>query len=239
MSGVLHPVGPEPDKTYWIRRAVVVGAVLVAALLIAVIAVNAGGSEREAAPAPAVTPATSTPTADLGGPTATPTPTDAPTWLSSSTSADRLTSKKADPSPKTTASPSPSKKVTPDCDPKELRTTLTGKQRVKVKQSLTFNLSLINGGPDSCIVRVNPDLFELKIYSGTDRIWSTADCPRQVKEIAQVVGPEKAVEWHLTWNGRRSAKTCRTRPEIPRAGTYFATAQLDGAKPVQLGMTLR
>jgi hypothetical protein len=43
----------------------------------------------------------------------------------------------------------------------------------------------------------------------------------------------------LAWNGRRSRDDCKDRPETPRAGTYFATAQLDGAKPVRLRMIIR
>ena len=42
----------------------------------------------------------------------------------------------------------------------------------------------------------------------------------------------------MTWNGRRSRDNCKNRAEIPRPGTYFATAQLEGAKPVQLRMIL-
>ena len=47
------------------------------------------------------------------------------------------------------------------------------------------------------------------------------------------------MEWKLTWNGRRSRAGCKSRPEIPRPGTYYATAELTGAEPVQLLMMLR
>ena len=46
------------------------------------------------------------------------------------------------------------------------------------------------------------------------------------------------MEWKLTWNGRRSRAGCKSRPEIPRPGTYYATAQLAGTEPVRLLMTL-
>ena len=42
----------------------------------------------------------------------------------------------------------------------------------------------------------------------------------------------------MSWNGKRSRPGCKTRAEVPRPGTYFATAQLEGAKPVQLRMIL-
>src|SRR5690606_40899271 len=34
MSGVLRPVGPEPARTYWVRRAVVLGFVAVALVVL-------------------------------------------------------------------------------------------------------------------------------------------------------------------------------------------------------------
>jgi hypothetical protein len=88
------------------------------------------------------------------------------------------------------------------------------------------------------VAEVTAKNFELKIYSGNDRIWSTNDCSRKIKEARRTLRAEEALEWSLTWNGRRSRSTCKNRPEIPRPGTYFATAQLDGAKPVQLRMVL-
>ena len=59
-----------------------------------------------------------------------------------------------------------------------------------------------------------------------------------MKPISRKVKAEDAVEWKMTWDGKRSRKGCKDRPEVPLPGTYFATAQLDGAKPVQLRMIL-
>jgi hypothetical protein len=99
-------------------------------------------------------------------------------------------------------------------------------------------LSLINGSGQICVARVTRDNFELKIYSGIDRIWSTKDCATIVKAVTRKLGPEQAVEWSVSWNGRRSRTGCQSRPEIPRPGTYYATAQFAGAEPVKLRMTL-
>lgn len=228
MSSVLHPVGPEAPKTYWLRRAAVLVALAAIIALIVVLAVNLGGNDKTAVPPP--TGATS------AKPQTTPKPT--------SNSAKKPSAKPTSPKPAPTEtkkpnSPAPTKAATPDCDPKDLRPTLTGRSRLKPAEKTTFNLSLINGGSSACVLTINPANFELKIYSGTDRIWSTADCGRLIKETKQTIGPEKAVEWQQTWDGKRSRSGCKTRPEIPRPGTYFATAQFRGAKPVQLGMTLR
>ena len=120
-----------------------------------------------------------------------------------------------------------------------MRPTLTGKQRLKLKERNTFTLSLINGSGQTCTASVNPDNFELRIYSGSDRIWSTKDCATIVKPVPRTLEADQALEWKLAWNGLRSRAGCKSRPEIPRPGTYYATAQLTGAEPVQLLMTLR
>ena len=102
-----------------------------------------------------------------------------------------------------------------------------------------MTLSLINGSGQTCTATVNPDNFELRINSGSDRIWSTKDCATIVKPLTRTLKAEQAMAWKLTWNGRRSRAGCKSRPEIPRPGTYYATAQLAGAEPVRLLMTLR
>ncbi|GAA1426603.1 hypothetical protein GCM10009616_01600 [Microlunatus lacustris] len=232
MSGVLHPVGPEPEETYWARRvAVLIALVAVVGLVVALVVNTSRGAAVSADPVPP--PATS-PTA-LDSPAASPSPS-----VSATPSPTSSASASASPSP--TASKSPRPEPTPSgpvaCPPKELRTTLTGKQRLKPEQKTTFTLSLINGSDQTCVVTVAPENFELKIYSGTDRIWSTDDCAKAVKKLSAKVNAEDAVEWTMTWDGQRSRPGCRTRPEVPRPGTYFVTAQLDGAKPVQLRMIL-
>ena len=250
MSSVLHPVGPEPEQTYWVRRALVVAsAVLLVALVIAlVVGSTSTGSAVSADPSPPpVAPAEVTPTPS---PWETPTPTPSGSASPSATStaaADASASPSASsdasasPTAKKSASPSPkpTKAAPVTCSPKDLRATLTGKQQLKPKQGTTFRLSLINGSDETCRVEVDADAFELKVYSGTDRIWSSDDCAKAVKTISKKVRSEDAVEWTMRWDGRRSRPGCKDRPEVPQAGTYFATAQLDGAEPVQLRMILR
>jgi hypothetical protein len=255
MSSVLHPVGPEPSPTYWVRRALVVAAaVLVVAIVIALI-VNGTSSGSAVQPNPSP-PVAQTVPADTPSPSPMGSTMRTPSALSSeSASAESTATGFASTAPSATAkskstgsatptakpSPSATKTTSPGpttCPGSSLRPTLTGKQRLKPKQPNTFALSLINGSGQTCIVTVNSKNFELKIYSGRDRIWSTNDCAAAVKPITRKLAREQAVAWAMTWDGRRSRAACKTRPEIPRSGTYFATAQLDGTKPVQLRMIL-
>ena len=123
-----------------------------------------------------------------------------------------------------------------DCSADELRLTLTGKQRTEPKKPSTFQLSLINGSDQTCMARVTRKTFELTIDSGSDRIWSTADCPSAVKSISRKLRAEHAVAWSLTWNGKRSKPDCKSARKMLRPGRYVATAQLAGAEPVELRM---
>jgi hypothetical protein len=230
-------------------------------LVAVVIALVLGGSSTgnavsaDPAPPPVAAPAPVTPIPSVfvtPTPTASPTPSDSP---SPSTSESASASASASPSASASASAEPkaeattkakakakakAKKAAPTaCDPGDLRATLTGKRQLKPEQATTFDLSLINGSGATCVVDVDAKSFELKIYSGTDRIWSSADCAKSVEPITKKVKAEDAVEWSMRWDGRRSRAGCKDRPEIPQPGTYFATAQLDGAKPVQLRMILR
>lgn len=233
MSGVLHPVGPEREQTYWVRRGIVLGTLAVlAALVVALVQLaTATGSAVAANPSPA--PAASRP----AGPT-TPLP-----WDTTSPTPATPTPASPSPSPGSSASATPSAKAPPKpkpvaCTPDRLRTTLSGRQSLKAEQPATFRLSLVNETPKTCTVSVRPATFALRISSGTDPIWSTTDCPKTVRTLTRTLGTGKAVRWSVRWDGSRSGKGCTDQPEVPRPGTYLATAQLDGADPVRLRLVL-
>ena len=124
------------------------------------------------------------------------------------------------------------------CTTKELRPTLTAKRRIVPKHPTTFQLSLINGSAQTCVARVTRKNFQLKINSGSDRIWSTDDCPSMIKTVSRKLRSEHAVAWSLTWNGKRSKSRCKSASQSLHPGRYVATAQLDGAEPVKLRMVL-
>jgi hypothetical protein len=110
---------------------------------------------------------------------------------------------------------------------------------LRPKQKTVFNLSLINGSNHTCSVSVDAENFELRIVSGKDTVWTSGDCATAVPSLTQTVASQKAVVWQMPWNGRRSGADCTNRPRVPKAGTYVATAQLEGASPVKLRLTLR
>jgi hypothetical protein len=229
MSGVLHPVGPESARTYWARRGLVLGtaAILVVALTLIISGPSSGSA---ATPSPASQDSAPAPASPSAMETAVPT----------SSALDTSASATSTPSPKSRKLRATTKKETPvSCAAKELRPTLTGKQRIAPKQRTTFQLSLINGSGQTCTARVTRKNFELKINFGKDRIWSTTDCPSMINTISRKLAAEHAVAWSVTWDGKRSKSTCKSASKPLRPGRYVATAQLDGAEPVKLGMIMK
>lgn len=261
MSAMLHPVGPEPTQTYWLRRVVVSVAAVLALVLLAVAVANAtsSGSATSTPPPGAVpvqVPVSASPTASVSRISPTPIarpsnqtsppapvpPSSVPTQSVRASATAVAPTKPGTPAPPEPPSPSARPSTSTPvvrCDPAQLRVTLTGRKTLKPRQPTAFALSVVNGGADTCEFTVGRDNFELRIFSGRDRIWSTRDCASAVAERTFALVSQEAHRWNLTWNGRRSRADCKVRPEIPRPGTYVVTADLDGTKTVELRMQLR
>ena len=236
MGGLLHPVGPESAQIYWARRVLVFGAAMVLAVAVRLmVSATSSGMATQLRPPTAVDPALATAATSSASPSGLETAMRTPPLVDLSASARSTTPVTKSPEPKGSTTKT-SDSV--DCPADELRPTLTGKQRLAPKQRTTFHLSLINGSDQTCIAKVTRKNFELMIYSGSDRIWSTDDCSSTIEAIRRKLGSEHAVAWSLTWDGRRSKSNCRSAREALRPGTYIATAQLDGSEPVQLRMQL-
>jgi hypothetical protein len=234
MSGLLRPVGPEAAQTYWARRGLVLGATMVLAVAVLLIISGANiGSAVHTNPSPS-TAGLAMPSSASPSSTIAVRPSAVSPSVPTSSAGHELNATTRTASRKKTHEGGPA-----DCPAEQLRPTLTGKQRLALKRSSTFHLSLINGSDQTCRARVTRKNFELKIYSGNDRIWSTADCRSIIKPISQRLGSEHAIAWSLTWDGKRSKSDCRSAREALRPGTYRVTAQLQGAEPVQLRMLLR
>jgi hypothetical protein len=266
MSGVLHPMGPEPAQTYWVRRAVLVAVVLLLAVIVVFGVANLTKAAVATAPPPAIPPAGTSPSpSTVSSPATTSTPSaaasPAPSTASGGASASAAPPKSAGPSGSTaakppatpTTQPSAATKTpatqptpvitvigTPDCRPAALRVKVSGDRTLSPGQNTTFTLSLVNGAALTCLTSVTDKNFELKIYSGQDRIWSSRDCARSLAAFDKKLAPRAGVAWKMAWNGERSVKgkDCKSGTDTPTAGVYWATAQLNGAKPVQLRMII-
>ncbi|MFC3994542.1 hypothetical protein ACFOVU_01340 [Nocardiopsis sediminis] len=87
-----------------------------------------------------------------------------------------------------------------------------------------LELNVVNTGEQTCTVDVGPESMELRITSGDDRIFSTADCVEgDTSDEVQVRRgvPHTAT---YTWDRKRSWTDCRDDDvNADRPGTYVAT----------------
>lgn len=88
-----------------------------------------------------------------------------------------------------------------------------------------FMLTLVNTGPVMCTADVGPRAMEVRITSGSDRVWSTADCISGVG--AQVVKMDRGIPWvrSLDWDRHRSSDDCQAKRPEALPGTYVAVVR--------------
>lgn len=236
MDGLINPVGHESPRTYWVRRLLVLVAfLLVIALIVAVIKAIAAPSKPEPQAAVASPSTLASPAAT---PSATPSaPAPAPTSATPSAPAPAPTSATPTPTPTPAApKPTPTPTTLPTCDPAKLHVAVTGPKVVDRDAAAAISVGITNALPIECALSTKT--FELRIYSGTDRIWSTLDCSAGVPEKAVRLGPAKSQLWKFSWPTKRSSAGCKLVDNL-RPGTYVATAVVEGAKPAQHVMQLR
>lgn len=242
MSGVLHPEGPEPVRTYWLRRVLVILALMILVLISLGLARASSGATRPAAPPP-VAPS---PTVSLSpSPTLTSGPVSSPTSASPSPSVSSARSTStASPSSSSDASAQRSARdaattATPACERKQLQATLVGRQMLKLARPASFKVTLRNEGDETCLLSLAKADFELKVSSGKKVVWSSKSCSTAVFAVAAKLELDQTLSWLIAWDGRSTGAGCVTAGTPPKPGTYLATAQVSGGKTAKLPITLR
>jgi hypothetical protein len=98
-------------------------------------------------------------------------------------------------------------------------------------------VTVTNTGQAPCVV-VFDSRFVLRVVSGSDEIWSTADCAAWGATGSQTVQPGATASWKTSWDRHRSQKECKVVPTTLKAGTYVANAMYTGAAPANWPMNL-
>ncbi|MET8862209.1 hypothetical protein ABZW11_04540 [Nonomuraea sp. NPDC004580] len=202
---------------YWRRRMSVLVAVLVVVAVVAW-ACSSGGSgpERESRA--------------QSSPSVSATPAVDPLLAGLRT----LAMGTASPSPTPTASPKPSPSARPErpgepCAEEDLVLHLQGGGKEPIYAGgarPSFLVTLVNTGSVMCTADVGPRAMEVRITSGSDRIWSTADCVSgegtDVRQLQRGVPYVRSLEW----DRRRSSSDCRATPPSALPGTYVAMVRM-------------
>lgn len=204
----LQPLGPLPASTYWRRRAVVLGVLLVAVLLVAKACGPAGPSARKdalvAPPAPSQTPSAS-PSMPSAGPSA-PVPSDSAT---------------APAAPSSSAAPA----APAQCSDAALAVSAsTDAPAYKAGAAPRFTLTVRNTGA-TCQRALGPGAVELQVLSGADRIWSSDDCATSRAQDVMTLPAHATRATTVQWSGRRSLPGCRAGGTA-QPGTYRVTVRI-------------
>lgn len=202
---VLHPVGPLPASTYWRRRAVLLGLLVVLVLVGRSCAAGdgdgAGGTPvagRDASPTPT----------RAAGRTATPAPSASPTRPAApGTCDDRAL------------------RLTTSTDARSYPAGVTPK----------ITVTVTNTSGTTCRRDLGGKALEVLVYSGEDRIWSNDDCSPDTASAVQTLRAGATLETSVTWPRTRSARGCPSDRPQAREGTYVVRVRLgtlDGARTI-------
>lgn len=252
MSTVLHPVGPQSSQVYWVRRllvlliAVVVVA-LVTTLLQAVVAsrtaavagesdtrsaVDEGGGGGDPGGTRDGGPATADADPDAegdGGGAQGETDAEAPGEDGADAEPEEGAAADGEDASTGVGDQRPTGPVT--CAAHDLALTVTTDSRsylAGAEPELT--VAITNTGEVPCTIDAGDANRELRITSGSDRIWSTADCLGESTERMLLLDVGARDETTSTWPRVRSAEGCPEDVPAPEPGTYAAEVRLGGAE---------
>jgi hypothetical protein len=198
VNSILHPVGPEPPGTYWLRRGFVIAGLIGLFALAALLWPGGGDSQ------PTTASATETPSATPGA-TSSPTPSATPTE-SASTPADPQACRSAD---------------------LDVTVALVNPNPI-VGGEVVFEMAIANNGESACTQDVGPAATSFTITSGGFRVWSSDDCNPEGGNQVELIPPGQAFVVQATWPTIVTTPGCPTQDQRAQAGTYDVVGTDDG-----------
>jgi hypothetical protein len=205
---VTRPRGPLPARVYWVRRLLVLGVLLGLVLGISRLLGGSDGSpEPTAQPASSVRSGSATPSAV--------------------STADARAS--VEPSP--TRTKTPLAMPTGPCRDSDVRVVPDLQVNAYAGGDVRLTLRLTTFVSAACTWEVSPETVAVRLTSGSDRIWSSQDCPKAVPEEQVVLRDREPTFVDVTWAGRRSDSDCSRNTMWAEPGYYHVAAAAMGSEP--------
>jgi len=219
-NSLLNPVGSLPPQVYWRRRALAgVLAVLVIWLAWSAFPGKSGANAAQG-PSNAATSGNG-----AGSPGLTPV-------VATTTTPPPAATTTAPPAATTTAPPvavttTPAAPVVPKCGPNAIQLTLTTDHTVYAAGALPrFVLVVTNASAAPCRVDVGTAARNFVVTSGSDRIWSSADCTKTAANVS-VFKAKESVSYSHDWGRARSNPAgCAAQGTQALPGTYKVVAHV-------------
>lgn len=207
---VSRPRGPLPARVYWFRRLLLLG--LVFGLVFGLSRLFGGGGD--VSPDPAAQPAAGVATGD-----ATP---------SATSTADAAPTSPTKPPKKTRT---PLAMPTGPCQDSDVRVLPSLEEEAFLGTDVRLTLRLSTYQSPACTWQVSSDTVAVRLTSGSDRIWSSQDCPSAVPTEDVVLRDRKVTLVDVLWSGRRSDSDCSRLTDWAEAGYYHVSAAAMGSEP--------
>lgn len=256
MEGLLRPIGPEEERTYWIRRGLLLLVVVLLLIGLGFLISSLGradGTRVEAEPAvtPVAEPAPAEPAGEVPEAVvkdeAVPVPSGARTTGSGTVAATggapaapaeepmppepantfHQEAPRAEPVPPGQAAPQAQPAAVQACDPGALRVAVEA-HAIKVGGSATVRMSVTNTGQQACQLTIDKDNFALTVASGEQQIWSVNDCVASAPPRSATLAPGVSMNWTSEWRGEKQSPQCQGNPERVGPGDYVVKAELRG-----------
>ncbi|WP_155884653.1 hypothetical protein [Actinomadura flavalba] len=214
--------GRDPDveglDQYWKRRVLALGGVLGAVGLLAWACSGGGGEPPKKEPVRnAAASASATPSPAI--PTAMPTVT--------------VTAQV------TTTAPPP-KRPGDACELRDVVVNLTSAKDVYAKgEQPHLQLSVVSTGPQPCTFDVGTRAMDVRIRSGSDRVWAASHCDPTSGSSIQMLRRGIPHVRTLTWDRRRTTDRCEDDRVKVNPGTYVAEVKAKGVKTAKPVFALR
>lgn len=104
---------------------------------------------------------------------------------------------------------------------------------------VTIRLDVTTVESPACTWEVSPRTVAVKLASGSDRIWSSQDCPGAVPTLEVVARQQKPAVVEMTWRGQRSDSSCSRTTGWALPGWYHVEAAAFGSEPNGFRFELR
>lgn len=196
---------PGDVEAYWRRRVYVLAGGIT---LIGLVAWACSGSDHKRSTAQVRDAA-----APMSPPAAAPAPVATPTATVTVTTTP-------------TTAPSVARRAGDRCDAEDVVVEITPDSTVFAgRQHPRFNLSVVNTGARTCTFDVGPKALLIRVSSGTDRVWSSAQCVTGTGANVQLLRRGMPYLATLDWDRKRCTTGAHAGP-----GTYVISVSAPGIK---------
>lgn len=222
MSTLTRPHGRHPAAVYWGRRTMVLVTALAMVFFVAkALGGGSGGSGGSAGSEGRAAVAAARSTGSSGPTTASQAPRlSGPVGVVTTGPIAKATG---------TAPPIVLAAPTGPCALDEITVTPT-MSSAPAGRPVPLTLELTGMRP-ACTFVVSARSLAARVVSGSDRIWTSQECPRAISQRTVVVRSAVPTTVTVTWSGRRSDPGCSRSTDWALPGYYHLTAAVIGSEP--------